>query len=190
MNLRRTSLPGVMEIVPARFGDHRGYFSEVFKDSWFRENVSDVGFVQDNQSLSRERGTLRGLHFQLAPFAQGKLVRVLNGAMFDVAVDIRIGSPDYGRWVGVTLTADEGNQLWIPEGFAHGFLTLEPDTLIHYKVTATYSAAHDRGLSWNDTSIAIEWPDASDAVILSAKDEVQPLLADMEPAFQYTASDT
>ncbi|KQV33360.1 MULTISPECIES: dTDP-4-dehydrorhamnose 3,5-epimerase [unclassified Rhizobium] len=186
MILKPTELADVKEIVPARFGDHRGYFSEVFKDGWFRENVCHVGFVQDNQSLSREVGTLRGLHFQLEPFAQGKLVRVLNGAIFDVAVDIRSGSPDYGRWVGVTLTAEEGNQLWIPAGFAHGFLTLQPDTLIHYKVTAPYSAAHDRGLRWNDPSIGIAWPEVSAGVILSAKDEVQPFLADMEPAFRFT----
>lgn len=185
MIVKPTDLSDVKEVVPARFGDHRGYFSEVFKEGWFRENVAHVGFVQDNQSLSREVGTLRGLHFQLEPFAQGKLVRVLNGAIFDVAVDIRTGSPDYGRWVGVTLTAEEGNQLWIPAGFAHGFLTLQPDTLIHYKVTAPYSAVHDRGLRWNDPSIGIAWPDVSAGVTLSAKDEVQPFLADMEPAFRF-----
>ncbi|KQV36323.1 MULTISPECIES: dTDP-4-dehydrorhamnose 3,5-epimerase [unclassified Rhizobium] len=189
MNYKRSKFAGVTEITPTRFGGRRGYFSEVFKDTWFRESVADVGFMQDNQSFSREVGTLRGLHFQLEPFAQGKLVRVLSGSIFDVAADIRTGSPDYGRWVGVILTAEEGNQLWIPPGFAHGFLTLEPDTLIHYKVTAPYSATHDRGLHWNDPSIAVAWPDVSAGFTLSAKDEVQPFLTDLEPAFTYTSDD-
>lgn len=187
MIVKPTGLIDVVEIVPVRHGDHRGYFSEVFKDGWFRDTVADVTFVQDNQSLSRDAGTLRGLHFQLAPFAQAKLVRVLSGAIFDVAVDIRTGSPTYGQWVGLTLTAAEGNQLWIPEGFAHGFLTLQPDTLVHYKVTAPYSAAHDRGLRWNDSSLAIAWPAVDGKTILSARDEGHPFLADLEPAFRVEA---
>ncbi|OQP83604.1 dTDP-4-dehydrorhamnose 3,5-epimerase [Rhizobium rhizosphaerae] len=181
------ALPGVVRVVPARFGDSRGYFSEVFKDAWFRENVADVSFVQDNESLSATVGTVRGLHFQLAPFAQGKLVRCIAGALFDVAVDIRVGSPTYGKWVGVTLSAENGEQLWVPPGFAHGFATLAPNTVISYKVTAPYSAAHDRGLLWNDADVGIDWPLAGDGAILSDKDKVQPTLADLPHSFDYQA---
>lgn len=181
------ALPGVFRVVPARFGDSRGYFSEVFKDGWFRENVADVSFVQDNESLSATVGTVRGLHFQLEPFAQGKLVRCIAGALFDVAVDIRVGSPTYGKWVGVTLSAENGEQLWVPPGFAHGFATLAPNTVISYKVTAPYSAAHDRGLLWNDADVGIDWPLAGDGAILSDKDKVQPKLADLPHSFDYQA---
>ncbi len=188
MQFERLTTPEIVKITPARFGDNRGYFSEVFKDQWFRETIADVGFVQDNQSLSATAGTVRGLHFQLAPFAQGKLVRCIAGAIFDVAVDIRVGSPTYGKWVGAELSADNGAQLWIPAGFAHGFATLVPDTIIHYKVTAPYSAASDRGLLWNDPAIGIDWPVAMDAVILSDKDARQPTLADLPPSFTYNRS--
>jgi dTDP-4-dehydrorhamnose 3,5-epimerase len=186
MQVNVTDLPDVLEIVPRRHGDHRGYFSEVFKDSWFRETVGDLIFVQDNQSLSRDAGTLRGLHFQLEPFAQGKLVRVLSGRIFDIAVDIRQGSPSFGEWVGRELSAEKGNQLWIPPGFAHGFVTLVPDTLIHYKVTAPYSAAHDRGLRWDDPTIAIAWPLGILEPVLSDKDKAQPHLKDLPPCFTYS----
>ena len=157
----------------------------MFKDAWFRENISDVTFVQDNQSLSSVPGTVRGLHFQLDPFAQGKLVRCIAGSIFDVAVDIRSGSPTYGQWVGTELSAETGDQLWIPAGFAHGFATLKPDTVIHYKVTATYSAAHDRGLLWNDPAIGIAWPVAEANAVLSDKDRKQPILADLPPSFSF-----
>jgi dTDP-4-dehydrorhamnose 3,5-epimerase len=182
------AIPDIVKITPARFGDARGYFSEVFKDRWFRDTIADVAFVQDNQSLSAAAGTVRGLHFQLEPFAQGKLVRAIAGAIFDVAVDIRLGSPTYGRWVAAELSAANGDQLWIPAGFAHGFATLVPDTLIHYKVTAPYSAADDRGLLWNDPAIGIEWPVAAADAILSEKDARQPGLADLPPAFHYPSS--
>ena len=186
MNLEHLAISEVIKIIPVRFGDHRGYFCEVFKDDWFRGHVADVSFVQDNQSLSAAKGTVRGLHFQLEPFGQGKLVRCIKGAIFDVAVDIRAGSPTYGQWVGAELSADNGAQLWIPVGFAHGFATLEPDTIIHYKVTAPYSAKDDRGLLWNDPDIAIDWPvDGADAV-LSDKDKAQPRLADLPPSFSYS----
>lgn len=188
MQIERLAIDDVCKITPARFGDARGYFSEVFKDGWFRENVADVQFVQDNQSLSAQPGTVRGLHFQLEPFAQGKLVRCIAGAIFDVAVDIRQGSPTYGKWVGATLSADNGEQLWIPAGFAHGFATLEPDTIIHYKVTAPYSAKDDRGLFWEDPDIGIAWPIDLDNVVLSGKDAVQPKLADLPPSFTYRPS--
>ncbi|MFG1305816.1 dTDP-4-dehydrorhamnose 3,5-epimerase [Xanthobacter autotrophicus] len=185
MKFERLAIPEIVKITPARFGDNRGYFSEVFKDEWFRQNVADTSFVQDNQSLSAAAGTIRGLHFQLDPFAQGKLVRCIAGAIFDVAVDIRVGSPSFGRWVGVELTADNGDQLWIPPGFAHGFATLTSDCVILYKVTAPYSAAHDRGLLWNDPDIGIDWPVAVDGAVLSDKDMKQPRLADLSPSFAY-----
>jgi dTDP-4-dehydrorhamnose 3,5-epimerase len=188
MNFEPLPIPDVVRITPARFGDSRGYFSEVFKDGWFRETIADVSFVQDNQSLSAAAGTVRGLHFQLEPFAQGKLVRAIAGAIFDVAVDIRVGSPSFGRWVAAELSADNGDQLWIPAGFAHGFATLVPDTIIHYKVTAPYSAADDRGLLWNDPAIGIEWPVAEEDAILSDKDRGQPRLADLPPAFRHAPS--
>jgi dTDP-4-dehydrorhamnose 3,5-epimerase len=183
MKFEQFSIPSVFKITPKRIGDDRGYFSEVFKDQWFRDNVADVTFVQDNQSLSAEVGTVRGLHFQLEPFAQGKLVRCIAGAIFDVAVDIRVGSPTYGKWVGAELSADNGEQLWVPAGFAHGFATLQPSSIIHYKVTAPYSLEHDRGLRWDDPDIGIAWPIDMATAVLSAKDKVQPLLADLPQSF-------
>jgi len=130
MKIEILPLAGLTKIIPTRLGDHRGYFSEVFKDGWFRENVSDVAFVQENESLSATAGTVRGLHFQLDPFAQGKLVRCIAGTIFDVAVDIRVNSPTYGKWYGCELSMENGEQLWIPTGFAHGFATLVPDCVI------------------------------------------------------------
>lgn len=188
MKFERLAIADVVKITPQRFGDNRGYFSEVFKERWFRETIADVGFVQDNQSLSAQVGTVRGLHFQRPPFAQGKLVRCIAGAIFDVAVDIRVGSPSYGKWVGATLSAENGEQLWIPAGFAHGFATLKPDTILHYKVTAPYSAPDDRGLLWNDPEIGIVWPIEMDGAVLSDKDKLQPRLAELEPCFTYIGS--
>jgi len=185
LNVEQLEIGGVKKITSVRFGDSRGYFSEVFKDSWFRTNVADVSFVQDNESLSAQPGTVRGLHFQLPPFAQGKILRCLHGALLDVVVDIRYGSPTYGKWLSAELSADNGSQLWVPAGFAHGFVTLQPETIINYKVTAPYSAEHDRGLRWNDAAIGIEWPQM-DAYFLSEKDEKQPLLSELPPYFQYS----
>jgi dTDP-4-dehydrorhamnose 3,5-epimerase len=161
-------------------GDERGFFMEAFKDGWFRENIGDVVFVQDNQSLSREAGTIRGQHYQTETFAQGQLVRCLKGAIFDVAVDIRPESPDFGRWIGETLTAAKGEQLWVPAGFAHGFCTLEPDTEVFYKVTCPYSAPNDAGIAFDDPDIGIDWPIDSDKAILSAKDKNQPALVSLK----------
>ncbi len=175
----------MVEILPSRYGDHRGYFSETFRDDWFRANVAEVGFVQENQSLSRALGVVRGMHFQTNPFAQGKLVRCIAGSIFDVAVDIRQGSPAFGKWIGVTLTAERGNQLWIPAGFLHGFCTLEPDCLVAYKVTAYYDRNSDKGVAWNDPAIGIQWPEIADPTQLSAKDSQQPLLADLPTYFTY-----
>ncbi|WP_176084319.1 dTDP-4-dehydrorhamnose 3,5-epimerase [Martelella sp. HB161492] len=182
MQFKDTKINGVKIISPVRRGDHRGYFSEVFKDNWFCENVADVRFVQDNESLSIEPGTVRGLHFQLDPFAQGKLVRCISGALWDVAVDLRRESPTYGKWFGCELSAENGTQLWLPAGMAHGFMTIAPGTIIFYKVTAPYSAENDRGLRWDDPEIGIEWPNTA-SPILSEKDEKQPLLRDLPTYF-------
>ncbi len=172
-------VPGPVLIQPKIIGDERGFFMEAFKDGWFRENVEDVAFVQDNQSLSRQVGTVRGLHYQVSPFGQGKLVRCLKGSIFDVAVDIRPGSATFGRWVSTTLTAGNGEQIWVPDGFAHGFCTLEPDTEVFYKVTNPYSRDHDRGLAFDDPEIGIEWPIDLSAAVLSEKDKIQPPLASL-----------
>lgn len=172
-------LPGLTEIRPKRFADERGFFAETFREDKFRAAAGHVSFVQDNQSLSTRAGTVRGLHFQTVPNAQGKLVQCIAGTLFDVAVDLRPNSAGYGKWVGCTLSSALGNQLWIPPGFAHGFCTLEPDTVISYKVTAYYSAADDRGLAWDDPDIAIDWPDIAAADTLSAKDRAQPAFCDL-----------
>ncbi|WP_336511964.1 dTDP-4-dehydrorhamnose 3,5-epimerase [Sphingomonas arenae] len=174
---------GVREIRPRRFADERGFFSEVWNAETWREAGLELQFVQDNHSLSRARGVLRGLHFQSPPFAQEKLVRVTRGSVFDVAVDIRSGSPTFGQWVSVVLSAEAWNQVLVPAGFAHGFLTLEPDTEVQYKVTAPYSAAHDRAIRWNDPAIGIEWPLEEAELTLSAKDQAAPLLAQADTGF-------
>lgn len=184
MQVEAISISGLKKITPARFGDTRGYFSEVFKREWFRENVADVEFVQDNESLSAQAGTIRGLHFQAEPFAQGKLVRCIRGRLLDVAVDIRTGSPTFGKWAAIELSPENGEQLWVPTGFAHGFMTLAADTVISYKVTAPYSAAHDRGVKWDDPAIGINWPKIGEYV-LSDKDTKQPLLSDLPEYFTY-----
>lgn len=172
-------IAGPALIQPRKIGDARGFFMEAFKDAWFREHIEDTTFVQDNQSLSAQVGTIRGLHYQKAPVAQGKLVRCLKGSIFDVAVDIRPGSATFGQWVGATLTAEGAEQLWVPEGFAHGFCTLEPDTEVFYKVTNPYSAEHDAGVAFDDPAIGIDWPIDLATAVLSAKDKVQPKLADL-----------
>lgn len=185
MHINRFDIANVAEIIPARRDDYRGYFSETFRADWFAQNVSDAKFVQDNQSLSRAVGTVRGLHFQTVPAVQGKLVRCLAGSVMDYAVDIRHGSPTFGQWLGVRLSAGDGNQLWVPGGFAHGFCTLEPDSIIAYKVTSYYSAENDAGVAWDDPVIGIEWPDVVDPDQLSAKDKVQPRLADLPAYFPF-----
>ena len=184
-NFVRLEIPEVIEFSPARFGDARGYFSEVFKISqWEAEGVR-INWLQENQSLSATTGTVRGLHCQAPPFAQDKLIRVLRGAIFDVAVDIRRGSPNYGRWVGRELSADLGNQLLVPSGFAHGFVTLTPDTDVLYKVSAPYSPEHERAILWNDPALGIAWPDLGGAVTLSEKDSAAPLFAEFQSPFEY-----
>lgn len=174
---------GVKEVRAPRFGDERGFFSEVWNAATWEAAGIELHFVQDNHSLSRTRGVLRGLHFQAPPFAQEKLVRVTRGAVFDVAVDIRKSSPTLGQWVALTLSAKEWNQMLVPRGFAHGFVTLEPDTEVQYKVTALYSPAHDRAIRWNDPAIGVAWPFASEQLTLSDKDKAAPLLAEVETGF-------
>jgi len=176
-------ISGPILIKPARIGDARGWFSETFRTDRFRENAGPVDFVQHNQSMSAAKGTVRGLHFQLEPMAQGKLVRCLKGVILDVAVDIRRSSPTFGQHVSVELTADNGHQLWVPPGFAHGFVTLAENTEVFYLVTAYYSPAHDRGLSWNDPALGIDWRIGDGEAQLSDKDRKQPLLADLPDLF-------
>ena len=183
MQVIETTIPAVKRVVPQRFGDARGWFSETYRaDVLARGGIADV-FIQDNQSFSAPQGTVRGLHFQRHPMAQAKLIRVLAGAILDVAVDLRSDSPSYGRHVAVRLDATGGEQLFVPAGFAHGFCTLEPDTMVAYKVDAYYSPADDRNLRWNDPAIGIEWPVAEADAILSGKDKAAPLLADLGRVF-------
>lgn len=180
MEIIETVLPGLLILQPDVYADERGYFMETFRSDFFKKIASDLTFVQDNESKSRAN-VLRGLHFQLPPFEQGKLVRVINGAVLDVAVDIRRNSATFGHWVALKITADNKKQMWIPPGFAHGFLTLEDNTIFAYKCTNYYDKNSERGIRWNDSRIGIEW-DANDP-ILSAKDINAPLLADSAELF-------
>jgi len=176
LTVEELPLSGVLEITPPRHGDARGYFSEAYNQAAFAEIGVASTFVQDNQSFSRDRGVVRGLHFQTPPFAQAKLVRVLRGAIYDVAVDLRRASPTYGKSVGIVLSAEKGNQLFVPTGFAHGFCTLEPDTEVFYKVDAPYSRDHERGLLWNDPALGIAWPvGAHDAILIERDRKLPPL---------------
>jgi len=185
MQVTRLAIPDVVLLRPKRHGDARGYFVESFNHRAFRREIGDATFVQDNEALSAQRGTVRGLHFQRHPAAQGKLVRALKGAIFDVAVDIRWGSPSFGRHVSALLSAETGDQIWVPPGFAHGYCTVEPDSMIFYKVTDFYSAADDGGLAWDDPALGIAWPVAPGAAVLSDKDRRQPKLADLPTIFTY-----
>ena len=172
----------LIHIKPQRHCDHRGFFAETYSRRKYSELGIEDDFVQDNHSLSRDVGTLRGLHFQTPPHAQAKLVRCGRGAIFDVAVDIRQGSPTYGQWKGYELTAENGNQLYVPVGFAHGFVTLEPDSEIVYKCSDYYAPETEGSILWNDPDIGIDWPTESD-IILSDKDAVAFLLSDLESPF-------
>ncbi|HYI64441.1 MAG TPA: dTDP-4-dehydrorhamnose 3,5-epimerase [Allosphingosinicella sp.] len=187
MIVQPLAIPDVMEIIPDRHPDDRGYFSEVWNAATFKEKGIDTRFVQDNQSLSAERGVLRGLHYQIPPFAQVKLLRVLRGSIFDVAVDIRRDSPGFGRWVGLTLSAEAGNQILVPIGFAHGFVTLEPGCEILYKVSAPYSPRHERTIRFDDPDIAIDWPVPVEQLSLKEGDRTAPPLAAADLAFRYGA---
>ncbi|TNE67280.1 MAG: dTDP-4-dehydrorhamnose 3,5-epimerase [Alphaproteobacteria bacterium] len=185
MEIEETAIPDVKILTPKRFGDDRGFFSETFNQKLFDAAAPGQQFVQDNHSLSREAGVIRGLHFQTPPFAQGKLVRVITGAVLDVVVDIRRGSPTYGQHVGVELSADNWRQLWVPAGFAHAFCTLVPDTAFFYKVTNYYSPEHDSGLAFDDPDLGIEWPVAPEKAILSGKDRKQQAWKGFESPFVY-----
>ncbi|RQW37007.1 dTDP-4-dehydrorhamnose 3,5-epimerase [Novosphingobium sp. LASN5T] len=186
MEICSFDISDVKLFIPRHIGDERGYFAETFRADIFALHCGARTFVQDNESLSARAGTVRGLHFQTPPHAQGKLVRCTAGALFDVAVDIRHGSPTYGQWVGETLTPENGKQLWVPPGFAHGFCSLKPASVICYKVTDYYSADCDKGLAWDDPALMIAWPDLADAETLSPKDRRQPMLGDLIPSFHWS----
>jgi dTDP-4-dehydrorhamnose 3,5-epimerase len=185
MDIIKFDVPDLKLIVPQRFSDARGFFAQTWTDRDFKLRIADLSFVQDNHSMSAHKGTVRGLHFQKPPFAQGKLVSVVRGAILDVAVDIRKGSPTYRRHVGIRLDAAEGAQLWVPPGFLHGFCTLEDHTEVVYKVTSYYSPNNDAGVLWNDPSLEIDWPVKKKEAILSAKDEKLPLLVDLPDHFHF-----
>lgn len=183
MQVVELEIPGVKLLTPRRFADARGFFSEVYVRRRYREAGITDDFLQENHSRSGAAGTLRGLHFQLHPHAQAKLVRCPRGRIWDVAVDLRAGSPTRGRWVAAELSAENWSQLYIPVGFAHGFVTLEPDTEVIYQVTAYYAPECDRGIAWNDPDLAIAWPLEGRTPLLSEKDERQPRLAEIAAPF-------
>lgn len=180
MELLESGLPGVVELRPARHGDDRGWFSEVWNRYTLAEHGIDIDWVQDNESVSAASGTLRGIHFQTAPHPQDKLVRVISGRILDVAVDLRRSSATFGQHVAVELTADAGNQLLVPQGFGHAFVTLEADCRVAYKVSGAYSPECDAGIRWDDPTIGIDWPMDAAALMLSDKDRSAPLLADAD----------
>jgi dTDP-4-dehydrorhamnose 3,5-epimerase len=184
MEVLNTELPEVRILLAPRIGDSRGFFSEVWNQRLFTEIGIDVVFVQDNHVCNPRTGTLRGLHYQIVPAAQGKLVRVTRGAVFDVAVDIRRGSPRFGQHVGVVLSAVNWYQLWVPAGFAHGYCTLEGDTEVQYKVTNFYSPSHERGIAWDDPQLAITWPIPAPDITVSARDSALPRLAAQPDIFE------
>ena len=185
MQVRELAIPGVLEIIPKKFGDARGFFSETWSRQAFEKAGLAIDWIQDNQSFSAEKGVLRGLHFQRPPFAQDKLVRVIRGAIFDVAIDIRHGSPSFGQWVGLHVSADAWNQILVPKGFAHGFLTLEPATEVIYKVSEKYAPEHDRSIRFDDPTIGIAWPLDGATSILSDKDRKAPFLSGLDTGFVY-----
>jgi dTDP-4-dehydrorhamnose 3,5-epimerase len=183
MIIEDTALAGVKIIVPRKVGDSRGFFSEVYSQRSFEQAGIRLQFVQDNHSLSVEPGTIRGLHFQSPPYAQDKLVRVTRGAIFDVVVDLRTTSATFGQHARAELSAENGRQLLVPIGFAHGFCTLEPNTEVLYKVTNYYSAPNDLGLAWDDPVLGVSWPVEAGKAVLSDKDRRRPLLKDLPPIF-------
>ena len=183
MHVEYLNIPDVRLLSPRKHGDRRGFFSETYNRKALAVIGIDIDFVQDNHSYSADKGTVRGLHFQTPPFAQDKLVRVARGSVFDIAVDLRQGSPTYGRHVGAVLSAQAWNQILVPIGFAHGFMTLEPDTEVIYKVSNYYAHDHDKGLLWNDPALGISWPIADEEAVLSDKDRKQPRLAELITPF-------
>lgn len=183
--IKSLTIPEVKIIHPKKHGDERGFFSETYNQRNLAKADIDITFVQDNHAFSAEKGTVRGLHFQSPPFAQHKLIRVVSGAILDVAVDLRVGSPSYGQYVSAVISAKAWNQILVPVGFAHGLVTLEPNTEVLYKVSGFYSQEHDKGLLWNDPALGIDWPVSEAEALLSEKDMRQPLLADLPAYFHY-----
>ena len=186
MQVIPTEIPDVKVLVPKKFGDHRGFFSETFNRKTLRDLGIGAEFVQDNHSLSVEKGVVRGLHYQLPPAAQAKLVRVTRGAILDVAVDIRRGSPTFGKHVAAVISAENWQQIFVPVGFAHGFVTLESNTEVLYKVTAYYSPKDERGIRWNDPKLAIDWGITEASAVLSEKDRKYPALAEATDLFDFS----
>jgi dTDP-4-dehydrorhamnose 3,5-epimerase len=184
VEVHSADIPDVKIIKPRKHGDHRGFFSETYNKKALAEAGITLDFVQDNHSLSAEKGVIRGLHFQTAPFAQDKLVRVIRGSVLDVAVDLRKSSPTFGHHVSAVLSAEEWNQILVPIGFGHGFCTLEPNTEVIYKVTNYYAPQCDRGLFWNDPQLGIRWPVSEQEAILSDKDKRQPRFAELRDLFE------
>ena len=183
MDIQTTAIPDVRLITPARHGDHRGFLSETYSRQALAAAGIDVAFVQDNHSLSAMAGTVRGLHYQLPPMEQAKLIRVARGAVYDVAVDLRRDSPSFGRHVGAVVSAETWNQIFIPPGFAHGFCTLVPDTEVLYRLSNYYAPAHEHGLLWSDDALAIAWPISREQAILSDRDRRNPRLAELTALF-------
>lgn len=183
MDVTRLAIPDVLVLRPRKFEDARGFFSETYNAGALAGHGVDLTFVQDNQSLSVDRGVVRGLHFQLPPFAQAKLVRVLRGSILDVAVDIRRDSPTFGQHISAIISAEAWNQILVPVGFAHGFCTLEANTEVAYKVSAPYAPQHDRGILWNDPALGIDWPVDGTTAVLSDKDRLHPTLAEAPDLF-------
>ncbi len=179
MEIRETEIPDVKILKPVKHGDHRGFFSETWNRKTLLDAGIDINFVQDNQSLSADKGTIRGLHFQIPPFAQDKLVRVVRGSILDVAVDLRKDSPTFGKHVSAVISAREWNQILVPVGFAHGICTLEPDTELIYKVSNYYAPSCDKGMLWNDPELGIDWPVEQGEAILSDKDLNQPTFGEV-----------
>lgn len=186
MRVNEIGLPGVLAIAPKRFGDDRGFFSEIYNKRAFLEAGVNVEFIQDNHSMSAEVGTVRGLHFQAPPFAQAKLVRVVRGRIYDVAVDARSGSPNYGKHAGLELTAEGGEQLFVPAGFLHGFITLEPDTEVVYKVDNYYSRHHDGAVRFDDPDLGIDWGPHAANPVLSDKDAAAQSWSAFSSPFDYS----
>jgi dTDP-4-dehydrorhamnose 3,5-epimerase len=185
MHTQRFAISDLVLIAPVKNSDSRGFFSEVYRHDLLATEGISLQFVQDNHVYSQERGVLRGLHFQAPPHAQGKLVRCIRGAILDIAVDIRVGSPTYGQHVAVELSARNWQQLWVPPGFAHGYLTLQDDCEVIYKVTNYWNAISERGVAWDDPSLAIDWSIARSQLTIADKDQKNPPLSEIEPIFHY-----
>jgi dTDP-4-dehydrorhamnose 3,5-epimerase len=185
MRIERFKIEDIFAIEPSKHSDHRGFFSETYRNDFLRGQKVDAEFLQDNHVYSAQRGVLRGLHFQIPPHAQGKLVRCVRGAILDIGVDIRAGSPTFGQHVAVELSAANWKQLWVPPGFAHGYVTLEQDCEVIYKTTDYYAKDCERGLAWDDPALDIDWRIAKSSLVISDKDHTNPRLADIEPFFHY-----